>query len=538
MKSAKRMCITVMALLTLLAMPLRFAAQDNRNNNPKHQHYQLIDLGTLGGPQSGEALGRVLNNKGTVVGCADTSAPNPEYPNFNPFLGTPWALPDPYLSHAFEWQRGEMTDLGALPGVNNSCESFITDKGLTVGGSENGLIDPLTGWPAMEGVVWKDGRVINLGTFGGNESFAIWANNRGQVVGAAADSTPDPLSIFFGWGTETRAFLWQEGVKQDLGTLGGPDALATMINDHGQIFGASYINSIPNQTTGIPTFDAFLWESGTMLDIPNDFGGTETNPFFANNRGQLVGSASLPGDTIFHPFLFGKGGFTDLGTFGGDNGEADWINDEGQVAGSADFPGDQIHHGALWSNRVMTDLGPAASDPCSRALSINSKAQVVGGSSDCQKFLHATLWQNGQAIDLNTRIRSGSGLQLTVAVDINDRGEISGNATLSNGDTHAFLLIPCDENRPGKKGCDYRSAAAPLVSPAPATQPPAALPPGSHMPVGMLNRFRSRWSQRNAGSGAVLAPDQKKEPPADIATNVGESTISSIRRGAATTTKD
>jgi uncharacterized membrane protein len=146
-----------------------------------------------------------------------------------------------------------MTDMGALPGANSSCEGFLTDGGLIVGGSENGLIDPHTGWPAMEAVAWQKGQVTNLGTFGGNESFAIGANNRGQVVGAAANTVPDPFSVFFGWGTQTRAFLWtQSQGLQDLGTLGGPDALAVNINDRGQIFGASYTSDVPNPLTGIP----------------------------------------------------------------------------------------------------------------------------------------------------------------------------------------------------------------------------------------------------------------------------------------------
>lgn len=495
--------IAAVALIAALAIPVRLAAQDNGDHHHKHLQYKLIDLGTLGGAQSAGAPGQVLNNQGTVVGCADTSTADPNYPNFNPFLSPLGS--DPFIFHTFRFQEGVVTDLGALSGVNSSCESFITAKGLIVGGSENGLIDPLTGWPAMEGVVWEDGQVINLGTFGGHESFAIWANNRGQVVGAAADAIPDPFSVFFGWGTETRAFLWTKSRGlQDLGTLGGPDALATMINDRGQIFGASYINAIPNPITGIPAFDGFLYENGTMLDIPNAFGGTQVNPFWANNQGQLVGDASLPGEATFHPFLWGKGVFTDLGTFGGDNGEADWINDEGLVAGSADFPGDQIHHGALWRNGVMTDLGTVDGDPCSRALSINSKAQIVGGSSDCSTFLHAFLWQNGQIIDLNTRIPPGSGVQLTAALDINDRGEIVGNAALANGDQHAFLLIPCQG---GDDGCQGENPTGAIQnSPALATTATPANPALSDRPRGMLDRPRSRWGQRYRLSGSGNGP--------------------------------
>ena len=228
MKSKFWLLFALVTLVAALAMPIHLAAQDKAHPSKKHHHYQLIDLGTLGGAQSVLSPGRVLNNQGTVVGCADTATAVPDYPNFNPFL-SPFLGADPFIYHTFGFKGGRVTDMGSLPGVNSSCESFLTDGGLAVGASENGLIDPLTGWPAMEAVAWQNGQATNLGTFGGNESFAIGANNRGQVVGAAANTVPDPYSVFFGWGTQTRAFLWEGGTIQDLGTLGGPDALRPIL---------------------------------------------------------------------------------------------------------------------------------------------------------------------------------------------------------------------------------------------------------------------------------------------------------------------
>ena len=100
-----------------------------------------------------------------------------------------------------------MTDLGALPGTNNSIPSEINRHGSIVGSSQNGLIDPLSGFPESRAVMWRDSEIIDLGTLGGNESGGTGINNRDQVVGIALNAVPDPFS--FKSGTQTGAFLWR-----------------------------------------------------------------------------------------------------------------------------------------------------------------------------------------------------------------------------------------------------------------------------------------------------------------------------------------
>jgi probable HAF family extracellular repeat protein len=173
---------------------------------------------------------------------------------------------------------------------------------------------------------------------------------------------------------------------KDLGKLGtGPDDFAVSVNDRGQVFGFSYINSIVNPTTGIPTGDAFFWDHGTMQDIADPLGGTIVSPFYLNNHGQAVGYMDLQGD-IFpqgHPYLWEKGVLTDLGTFGGNVGKAVRVNEVGQVIGSAKYPGDLITRSFLWQNGVKFDLGAVGSDGCSEANDLNSQGQVVGFSGAC-----------------------------------------------------------------------------------------------------------------------------------------------------------
>jgi len=492
MKIRFSICLATLSLAATLATSVQVAAQGEPHpkGGKHHHHYQLIDIGTFGGPNSNVPLDpsvqQPLSAQGTVAGCADTSIPDPNYLNSNPVIPQ-----DPFIEHEFQWKNGVLTDLGALPGINSSCTAgiAISGNGLIIGASENGTIDPLTGWPEVQAVLWKNDQIINLGTLGGNESFSIGVNNRGQVTGQAANAIPDPFP-FPGFGQQARAFLWQNGVMLDLGTLGGPDAFGIAINDRGQVLGFSYINSTPNPTTGLPTGDGFLWEHGTLQDIPDPLGGTIVSPFYLNNRGQVVGDANLAGDIHVHPFLWAKGVFTDLGTFGGSDGVAQVVNEAGQVVGTANLAGDTTFYGFLWKKGVIRALVPVVGDTCSQTYGMNSQGEVVGWSAtapsnDCINnpltTIRAVLWgKDGSVVDLNTLIPSNSGIYLFAATNINDRGEIVGEGLLPNGDGHAFLLTPCDENHPGVEGCDYSmvdttaaaQSAAPRYVPSETQRPP------------------------------------------------------------------
>jgi probable HAF family extracellular repeat protein len=439
--------VTTTVLLILLAIPVQLRAQDNQDQQHKHHHYKLVDLGTVGGPLSlYPAFQLALNNQGAVAGCADTSVSDPNYPNFNPFLTVypfPLTGPNAYIFHGFQWQKGALNDLGALPGVNSSCVNWLNGRGDAAGLSENGAIDPLTGWPEVEAVLWKDGEVMPLGTLGGNESFASGMNNRDQVVGPALNAIPDPISIL-GAGTQTRAFLWdEENGMQDLGTLGtGNDAFAVSVNEHGEVAGYSFTDS-----TSSPPQHSFVWKKGKGMRDLGTLGGTYSQATAINNRGQVIGASDLKGGSERHPFLWDRGRLKDLGTFGGLFGNANFLNDAGEVVGYGNLP-DQSFHGFFWKDEVMTDLGTVAGDACSEGWGINSKSQVVGHSGACDfSAIRATLWEDGgPMIDLNTLVPSSSGLRLLIAYSINDRGEIAGDGILANGDNHALLLIPCGEN--------------------------------------------------------------------------------------------
>jgi probable HAF family extracellular repeat protein len=289
---------------------------------------------------------------------------------------------------------------------------------------------------------------------------------------------------------------------KDLGTLGGPDALASFVNDHGQVAGFSYINSTPSPTTGVPTQDPFFWEDGKMVDI-GSLGGTSGFANFLNNRGEVVGVSNLEMDLTAHPFLWSKSeGMKDLGILGGTFGSANWVNDSREVVGIATNLNDQALHAFFWRNGVMTDLQTVGSDPDSEAKSVNSQGQVVGASFDlaADVDLHGFLWENGGPIvDLNALVAPSSDVTITNAFDINDRGEIAGNGFLPNGDVRAVLLIPCDENHEGVEGCDYNpvevATEAPIRS-AQTTQASAAAASFSNLsPAERMKRRYHRFGR-------------------------------------------
>jgi probable HAF family extracellular repeat protein len=458
-----------MALACSLITGARTSAQEQK---AEHHHYKLIDLGTFGGPGSATTeFQQIMNNHATVVGGADTPSFNP-YPNcFNPFN-----LPDCYVQHAFGWQNGVLTDLGTLPGGSSSFPYWINADGDIAGGSELAAIDPNSGTPEFHAVLWRDNSIHDLGTLGGTSSLATDVNNLGQVTGFAQNATPDSFSML-GVSTQTRGFIWQNGKMLDLGTLGGPDSFAQYANDHGQVAGVSYTSDIADPNTGLPQLDPFLWEKGKMKDLGN-LGGSNgpLGPFIfgLNNQGQVVGLMTLQGDLFVHAFIWDGEKLSDLGTFpGGDTSIAFGINDAGEVIGDAWFPGDEVKHAVLWRKGVMTDLGTLNGDPCSSTENINSKGQVVGASQSaaggCDLFTSAFLWENGgPMVDLNTLVTPGSSLHLNGASMINERGEITGRGVMpgcDDGDTcgHAYVLIPCDERHPGVEGCDYGLVDATLA---------------------------------------------------------------------------
>ena len=448
MKPTTVMTINLIICLAL-ALPVQLPAQ--------HTHYKLIDIGTLGGPASYftdpgiGGVSKVLNNQGMLAGKAELATPDPNNGNCPPAC---------FITHVFRWDKGVLTDLGSLPGGEDSDIGGINARGWVVGSSTTGEIDPFINAPVGHATLWKGTQPVDLGTLGGYNSNAVHVDDGGQIVGFSTTGTADPLSFL---GESIHPFVWQNGVMRDLGTLQqGTIALPSNQCGNGRnglVAGFSYISSVVNPDTGVPTAHDFFWHDGIMEDIPTlggtlvgdeiDFAGYPTA--CVNNRGQVAGESTVSDDPfILHPYLYEHGVLMDLGTLGGSFGLVGWLNDAGDIVGGASTANDESFHATLWAKGAIHDLGMLNGDCFSEAISINASGQVVGVSYSCDGTIaRAVLWDKGKILDLSAAVMGTPSLQLVAVDNINDQGEIAGRGLPAGCDDlftcgHVYLLIPCD----------------------------------------------------------------------------------------------
>lgn len=223
---------------------------------------------------------------------------------------------------------------------------------------------------------------------------------------------------------------------QGLSNLGIGEAAA--VNDNDQVVGSD-----------------FIWQEGTRTALPTlgglDSGGSRSSyGVDINNAGYIAGTShALNGSP--HAFLAKGFNITDLGVLGSypsptnpDNPYYEYslargMNESNQVVGwsTVNEGGD---HAFLYSEGMMLDLGTLGGR-FSKAFAINNLGQVVG-TSDLVLGPHAFLYDQVNGLqDLNEYIPNYPGWRLDQATDINDAGQIAVIAFF-NRQNYPVVLTP------------------------------------------------------------------------------------------------
>jgi probable HAF family extracellular repeat protein len=256
----------------------------------------ITTIGTLGGRN---AFVADLSDTGEVAG----------YSNFD----------DSNLFHALRWSRREgLVDLGTVPGSNESLATAINNRGQVVG---YGLYEDVSRSSAL---LWDPRTgVRDLGNLGAPSAQALAINDAGRVAGNSR--TVDGVGMAFSWtraegmigllppdalGSDARAinasgqiagnftsvdgaqlmFLWTPGRAFE--TIGDVTAFPFALSDTAWIAGVL-----------LATQSAFVWHRDLgIVDIGFLPGGSFSNAYDVNNRGQVVGEAATA--DAMHAFLW------------------------------------------------------------------------------------------------------------------------------------------------------------------------------------------------------------------------------------------
>jgi probable HAF family extracellular repeat protein len=153
------------------------------------------------------------------------------------------------------------------------------------------------------------------------------------------------------------------------------------------VVGSSY-------TTGNSLACAFLYSDGIMQNL-GTLGGSSSISYSINDEEQVVGSSWLAGNSAAHAFLYSDGLMHDLGTLGGTSSEAAAINIVGQIVGMSGIAGDMEGHAFLYADGVMTDLNSllisGSGWTLAYATSINDAVQIVAFGCNASGDEHALL---------------------------------------------------------------------------------------------------------------------------------------------------
>ena len=234
------------------------------------------------------------------------------------------------LRNAVLWEAGVPIQLGTLPGGNFS-EALAIANGVIIGNWGNNISGPGT-----RAFVWEDGEMIDLDLPMGPCTNASDINAHGVITGWMGEA------FFIG----SHAYLWEDGVVLDLGVIpGGFTSWGRALNDLDppQVVG---LGRIPQKGSQSAVWRAFLWNAGQMQDLGTLEGFLQSLALDVNDATEVVGAAFSSGQAAFiwrngrmqdlNDLLLGESGLVHISS-------AFAINNRGEIICEAtDMKGDGV----------------------------------------------------------------------------------------------------------------------------------------------------------------------------------------------------
>ena len=272
--------------------------------------------------------------------------------------------------HAFLYDNEVVTDLGTLPGHNESQAVAINnlDPPTVVGYSHNNVTGP------KRAVQWSEGVAIDLEVPIGPRNEASGVNDKNQIVGWMGVSWPSIASA-------SLPFLWSDGTTIQLPLpLSAINGAADSINNIGDVIG-NYRRSNPIGSGTVTR--GLMWQHGKIVEFTPFSGFAHSTTSGVNDRTQVVGHFSN-GGSDFTAFLWQNNSIYTLeslipahSTFTGVTVHS--INNNSEIVGTATLIGSGTTVGV-----VLLPIPPVIGDvDCDQKVNVPDLLTVIHSWGAC-----------------------------------------------------------------------------------------------------------------------------------------------------------